>query len=153
ILTREGFATEEAGSAEEASERLARTPFDLLVTDLMLPGRNGVELIQEALAKYPEIVGIVMTGRGPIEAAVDAMRKGACDYLTKPFKLIELVTRVHNALRQRDLRFENQYLRSQLTDRYAFDNIIGSGPAMRQIFDLIQTVAPLNTTVLIQGET
>ncbi len=153
ILTKEGFEVDQAGSAEEALEKIAQTAYDVLVTDLMLPGKNGVELLEETLGKYPETVGLVITGNGSINTAVDAIRKGAFDYLTKPFKLIELAPRVRKGLRQRDLRFENQYLRSQLNDRYGFDNIIGSGRGMQKIFDLVQTIAALNTTVLIQGET
>ena len=80
-------------------------------------------------------------------------QKGAYDYLTKPFKLIELPPRVRKGLHQRTLRFENQYLRTQLEDRYSFDNMVGTGRSMKQIFDLVGTVAALNTTVLIQGET
>ncbi len=153
ILTHDGFEVEAAGSAEEASERLSQTPYDVLVTDLMLPGKNGVELLEETLAKYPETVGIVITGHASINTAVDAIQKGAYDYLTKPFKLIELPPRVRKGLNQRNLRFENQYLRTQLENRYAFESMIGTGRSMKGIFELVGTVAGLNTTVLIQGET
>ncbi len=153
ILTHDGFDVDSAGSAEEASEKISQTPYDVLVTDLMLPGKNGVELLEETLAKYPETVGIVITGHASINTAVEAIQKGAYDYLTKPFKLIELPPRVRKGLNQRNLRFENQYLRTQLEDRYSFDNIVGSGRSMKQIFELVGTVAALNTTVLIQGET
>ena len=153
ILTRDGFEVDSAGSAEEAAEKLSQTPYDVLITDLILPGKNGVELLEETLSKYPETVGLVITGHASIDTAVEAMKKGAHDYLTKPFRLIELPPRVRKALKQRDLRFENQYLRDQLEDRYAFDNIVGTGPSMKKVFELVGAVAPLNTTVLIQGET
>ena len=153
ILTLDGFEVDSAGSAEEAMEKMAATPYDVLITDLMLPARNGVELLEDTLAKYPETIGLVITGHASIETAVRAIKKGAYDYLTKPFKLIELPLRVRKGLRQRQLRFENQYLKRQLKERYAYDNIVGSGRSMKLIFDLIETIASLNTTVLIQGET
>ena len=111
------------------------------------------ELLEDTLAKYPETIGLVITGHASIETAVRAIKKGAYDYLTKPFKLIELPLRVRKGLRQRQLKFENQYLKRQLKERYAFDSIVGTGRSMKKVFDLIETIAALNTTVLIQGET
>ena len=130
-----------AGSAEEAAEKLSQTPYDVLITDLMLPGKNGVELLEEALSKYPETVGLVITGHASIDSAVEAIKMGAHDYLTKPFRLIELPLRVRKGLKQRDLRFENQYLRDQLKDRYSFDNIVGAGRSMKRVFELVEAVA------------
>jgi DNA-binding NtrC family response regulator len=153
MLTRDGFDVDAAASAEEASEKLSVDVYDVLLTDLRLPGKDGIELLEETLFKYPETVGVLMTGHGSISIAVDAIKKGAFDYLTKPFKLIELAPRIRKGLKQRDLRFENQYLREQLKERYSFGNIVGCGRSMKQIFELIETVARLNTTVLIQGET
>ena len=153
ILTHNGFDVDSAANSEEASEKLSQTPYDILLTDLMMPGKNGIELIEETLFRYPETIALLMTGHGSIDSAVEAIRKGACDYLAKPFKLIELVPRIQKGLKERDLRFENRYLREQLKDRYSFDSIVGSGRPMNQIFELIDTVAGLNTTVLIQGET
>ena len=153
ILTVEGFDVQAAASAEEALEMLSQTPFDVLVTDNQLPGKPGVELLEETLARYPETVGIVMTGFGTIETAVQAIKKGAYDYLSKPFKLVELSIVVRKGLKERRLRFENQYLRSQLKSKFSFDNIIGSGRSMARIFELVDTIAKLNSTVLIQGET
>jgi two-component system response regulator AtoC len=153
ILTVDGFDVRGVASAEEALEMLSQTPFDVLITDNNLPGKSGVELLEETLSRYPETVGIVITGFGTIETAVHAIKKGAYDYLSKPFKLVELSIMVRKGLKERTLRFENQYLRSQLKNKYAFDNIIGTGRGMARIFDLIDSVAGLNSTVLIQGET
>lgn len=89
LLTLEGFDVESAATAEEASEKLARTAYDVLVTDLMLPGKSGVDLMEETLVRSPETIVIMMTGYATIETAVDAMKRGAYDYLSKPFKLIE----------------------------------------------------------------
>lgn len=153
ILTVDGFDVHSAASAEDALEMLSQTPFDVLITDNNLPGKQGVELLEETLARYPETVGIVITGYGTIETAVQAIKKGAYDYLTKPFKLVELSIMVRKGLKERRLRFENQYLRNQLKSRFSFDNIIGSGRSMARIFELVDTIAGLNSTVLIQGET
>jgi DNA-binding NtrC family response regulator len=153
ILTLDGFDVDHAATAEEASEKLAQTAYDVLVTDHNLPGKTGVDLLEETLVRYPETIGIVITGYGTIETAVQAIKKGAYDYLTKPFKLVELPVMVRKGLKERQLRFENQYLRSQLKEKYGFDNIIGTGRSMKRIFELVDTVAGLTSTVLIQGET
>jgi len=153
ILTLDGFEVDAAGSAEEAAEELSHTVYDVLITDHNLPGKTGVELLEESLVRYPEIIGVVVTGYGTIETAVNAIKKGAYNYLTKPFKLVELSIMVRKGLKERQLRFENQYLRKQLDQKYGFDNIIGTGRPMKRIFELIDTIAGLNSTVLIQGET
>src|SRR5438552_2386581 len=153
ILTLDGFDVEQANSAEMAAEKLSQTPYDVLITDHNLPGKTGVELLEEMLVRYPETIGIIVTGYGTIETAVSAIKKGAYNYLTKPFKLVELPIMVRKGLRERQLRFENQYLKKQLNEKYGFNNVIGSGRAMNRIFELVDTIAGLNSTVLIQGET
>jgi two-component system, NtrC family, response regulator AtoC len=153
ILTLEGFEVDQAVSAEQAAEKLSQTAYDVLITDHNLPGRTGVELLEESLVRYPEIIGIIITGYGTIETAVTAIKKGAYNYLSKPFKLVELPVMVRKGLKERQLRFENQYLRKQLDEKYGFQNIIGGGRAMKRIFELVDTIAGLNSTVLIQGET
>jgi len=153
ILTLDGFEVDQAGSAEEAAEKLSQTAYDVLITDYNLPGKTGVELLEESLVRYAEIIGIVITGYGTIETAVNAIKKGAYNYLTKPFKLVELPIMVRKGLKERHLRFENQYLRKQLDEKYGFSNIIGSGRGMKRIFELVDTIAGLTSTVLVQGET
>jgi DNA-binding NtrC family response regulator len=153
ILTLEGFEVDHAASAEEAAEKLSQTPYDVLIADHNLPGKTGLELLEESLYRYPEIIGIIITGFGTIETAVNAIKKGAYNYLAKPFKVVELPIMVRKSLQERKLRFENQYLRKQLDEKYGFHNIIGGGRAMKSIFELVNTIAGLNSTVLIQGET
>ena len=136
-----------------AAEKFSQTPYDVLITDHNLPGKTGVELLEEMLVRYPETIGIIVTGYGTIETAVSAIKKGAYNYLAKPFKLVELPIMVRKGLKERQLRFENQYLKKQLNERYGFSNIIGTGRAMNRIFELVDTIAGLNSTVLIQGET
>jgi two-component system, NtrC family, response regulator AtoC len=153
ILTVEGFEVHGVGSAEDAQRMLSQTAYDVLITDINLPGQPGLELLEDTLGRYPQIVSIVMTGFGTVETAVQAIKKGAYDYLNKPFKLVELSIMVRKGLKERTLRFENQYLRNQLNNKYSFNNIIGTGRSMARIFELVNAVAGLNSTVLISGET
>ena len=152
-LTLEGFEVDAASSAEEATEKLSRTTFDVVVTDLMLPGKSGVVLLEETLARSPETIVIMMTGDATIETAVEAMKKGAYNYLGKPFKLIELPIMIRRGLKESNLRHENQYLHNQLQEKFSFHNIIGTGPAMHRVFELVEAVAGLTNTCLIEGET
>ena len=153
ILTLEGFEVDQAASAEDAVEKLSQTAYDVLITDHNLPGKTGVELLEESLVRYPEIISIIITGYCTIETAVTAMKKGAYNYLEKPFKLVEMPIMVRKGLKERQLRFENQYLRKQLDEKYGFQNIIGTGRAMKRTFELVETIAGLSSTVMIQGET
>src|SRR5262250_1388771 len=134
ILTVEGFEVDQAVSGEEAAEKLSQTAYDVLITDHNLPGKTGVELLEESLVRYPEIIGVVITGYGTIETAVNAIKKGAYNYLTKNSKLVKLPIMVSKGLKKRQLKFENQYLRKQLDEKYGFQNIIGAGRAMKRIF-------------------
>src|SRR5262249_15674800 len=108
ILTLEGIEVDQAVSAEEAGEKLSQTAYDVLITDHTVLGKSGVELLEESLVRYPKIIGIIITGYGTIETAVNAIKKGAYNYLTKPFKLVELPIMVRKGLKERQLRFENQ---------------------------------------------
>jgi DNA-binding NtrC family response regulator len=127
-LTVEGFEVDQAVSAEEAGEKLSQTAYDVLITDHNLPGRTGVDLLEESLVRYPEIIGIIITGYGTIETAVNADEKGAYNYLAKPSKVVELPMMFEKGFRSGSSRFENQYLRKQLDEKYGFNNIIGTGP-------------------------
>ncbi len=125
---------------------------DIVVSDLFMPEMDGLELLDVVSKKYPEIPIIMITAHGTIETAVEAMRKGARDYILKPLRLEEIVAKVETIAQLKSLQKENQMLRSNLTDKYNFDKIIGSNPKMLELFDLLKMVAPNNSTVLIQGE-
>jgi DNA-binding NtrC family response regulator len=152
-LVDRGFDVVQAANGEEALGRLAEFAFDIVITDLRLPGIDGGKVLEEALARYPDIIGIVVTGFGTVKDAVDAIKRGAADFITKPFQFDELAHVLDTALEQRRLRSENAYLRSQLEQRYRFDEIIGRSRPMRDLFHLLETVAPTNSTILITGET
>jgi DNA-binding NtrC family response regulator len=152
-LADHGFVVEQAGTGEQALERLSAFAFDILVTDLRLPGIDGREVIEAALGRYPEIIPIVITGYGTVKDAVQAIKRGAADFITKPFQFDALLHVLHSALEQRRLRSENAYLRSQLEERYRFDGLVGRSAIMRDLLQLLETVASTSSTVLITGET
>jgi DNA-binding NtrC family response regulator len=152
-LADHGFAVEQAASGEQALERLAEFAFDIVVTDLRLPGVDGRKVIEAALDRYPDIIPIVITGYGTVKDAVDAIKQGAADFITKPFQFDAFLHVLQSALEQRRLRSENAYLRSQLEDRYRIDGLIGRSRVMRDLFQLLETVAATSSTVLITGET
>jgi DNA-binding NtrC family response regulator len=152
-LTDGGYDVQEAGSAEDALAQLADFAFDIIITDLRLPGIDGSELVEAAVARYPDIIAIVVTGYGTVKDAVEAIKRGAADFVSKPFQIDELVHALNSALEQRRLKSENAYLRAQLDERYRFEGIIGKSRPMAQLFQLLETVAPTSSTILISGET
>jgi DNA-binding NtrC family response regulator len=152
-LAERGFEVQQAASGEAALEKLADFAFDIVLTDLRLPGIAGSEVLQSALERYPDIIAIVITGYGTVKDAVDAIKQGAADFISKPFQFDELLHVIDSALEQRRLRSENAYLRAQLEQRYRLDGIIGRSAAMRDLFHLLETVAQSSSTVLITGET
>src|SRR6185503_5996378 len=143
------FIVEQAGSGEEALQRLTDFAFDILITDLRLPGIDGAKVIESALERYPEIIAIVITGYGTVKDAVEAIKQGAADFITKPFQFDALLHVLNSALEQRRLRSENAYLRSQLDQRYRIEGLIGTSRVMRDLYHLLETVAATSSTVLI----
>ncbi len=148
-----GFEVQQASSGEQALDKLAEFAFDVLLIDLRLPGIGGDEVLQAALERYPELIAIVITGYGTVKDAVGAIKQGAADFISKPFQFDELLHVIESAFEQRRLRSENAYLRAQLEQRYRLDGIIGRSPVMRDLFQLLETVAQSSSTVLITGET
>src|SRR5216117_3735812 len=152
-LTDRGYHVEQADSGETAVERLADFAFDIIVTDLRLPGIDGSAVVEAAVERYPHIIAIVVTGFGTVKDAVEAIKRGAWDFVSKPFQIDELLHVLDSAIEQRQLKSENAYLRSQLEERYRFEGIVGKSRAMARVFQLLETVAPTNSTILITGET
>ena len=152
-LTDQGFAVEQADSGEQALDRLAEFAFDIIITDLRLPGIDGRKVLDAALARYPEIIAIIITGFGTVKDAVEAIKQGASDFITKPFQFDALLHVLNSALEARRLKSENAYLRSQLEERYRIDGLVGRSKVMRDLFQLLEIVAATSSTVLITGET
>src|SRR5450631_2700356 len=148
-----GYQIQQADSGEDAIARLADFAFDIVVTDLRLPGVGGSAVLEAAVGRYPDIIAIVVTGYGTVKDAVEAIKRGASDFINKPFQIDELLHVLDSAIEQRRLKSENAYLRSQLEERYRFEGIIGKSRPMARLFQLLETVAPTNSTILITGET
>jgi DNA-binding NtrC family response regulator len=145
-----GFEVDGAASAEQALPLVGQA--NLAITDLRLPGMDGIQFIKHMQARGAQAAVIVMTAHGSVEIAVEAMKLGAADFIQKPFSLDHLATVVEKVIAVQALRDENRRLRDELDDRYQFDNIIGRSAAMRDIFQTIERVAPTRATVLLAGE-
>jgi DNA-binding NtrC family response regulator len=152
-LGEHGYEVEQASTGEQAIEQLAEFAYDIVVADLHLPGVDGTRVLEAALARYPDIVGLIITGYGTVKDAVEAIKRGAADFVTKPFQFDELLHALQTALERRRLKSENAYLRSQLDERYKFEGLVGRSRAMRDLFQLLETVAVTGSTILIAGET
>jgi DNA-binding NtrC family response regulator len=152
-LGEHGFEVVEADTGERALEYLDQFAFDIVITDLRLPGIDGTRVIEAARERYPGIVAIVITGYGTVKDAVDAIKRGASDFIAKPFQFDELIHVLEKAIEQRRLTSENAYLRSQLEERYKFGGILGRSRPMQKLFQLLETVSRSNSTILITGET
>ena len=153
LLSDRGFEVQEAESGESAVALLADFAFDALVTDLRLPGLSGAAVIDAAIERYPNIVIVVVTGYGTVRDAVEAIKRGASDFVAKPFQIDELLHALNGALEQRRLRTENAYLRAALEAQHRFDGIIGKSRPMARLCHVLETVSGANSTILITGET
>ncbi|MEJ2097206.1 MAG: sigma-54 dependent transcriptional regulator [Deltaproteobacteria bacterium] len=148
-----GHFVEKAASAYEALEKLEKNPFDLLFVDIKMPGMDGIELLERIKADFPDTTVIIITAYGSIESAIEAMKKGASDYLLKPFKPDYLSLVMEKVLQQKALTSEYNYLKGRLEKITRFDNIIGQSSPMKAIFKLIPDIAASDASVLITGET
>ncbi len=153
LLTREGYDVKLASCGEEGLELARALPFDAAVVDIMMPGINGIETLDELRRLDEDLAVIIITAYASVESAISAMKSGAFDYITKPFKNEEVLVVIRNAMERRRLVHENRNLRQNIQERYhKFGNIIGRSPKMRQVFDLIIQAAPSRSSILIQGE-
>jgi DNA-binding NtrC family response regulator len=153
LLRSEGYEILEAGAAPLAIEVFEREKVDLAILDLNLGGGgSGLDLLGKMRDRDPELMGIIVTAYASVESAVEALRKGAYDYITKPFANDHLKAVVRNALAQKALFHENRFLRRELREKYRFESIIGSCDAMNQVFRMMQKVARTDSSVLITGE-
>ncbi len=155
FLAADGHRVSSAPLASEALRRMTAGDFadlDLVVSDLNMPEMTGIEFVSKFKELHPEIPVILVTAFGSIETAIEAIRRGAFDYTTKPFKLNEMSVTVERALRFHDLHLENKRLQQAVEQNHSFSRIIGKSPGMREVFDLIRRVAPANANILITGE-
>lgn len=162
ILSRKGFESQVAGNGQEALALCEQAEFDLILSDIKMPKMDGLELLktvreraqQPGGERWAEMAFIIMTAHGSVETAVDAMKNGASDYITKPFNSDEVLLVIKKVFEQKRLQDENKYLRGEVLDKYTAENvIISQSPKMQRIFDMIANVAQTDSTVLVQGET
>ncbi len=147
-----GYEIQEATSATDALERAGEGCFDVVLSDIRMPGKTGIEMVGEMRGLLPETPVVLMTAFGSIDSAVESMRAGAFDYITKPFEPDAVVLTIERALERRALEEENRRLRRALDQTSSFGDLIGESPAMREIFALIKKVAHSSSSVLISGE-
>jgi two-component system response regulator HydG len=152
VLTADGYEVQQANDGQEAINSVEERFYDLILMDVRMSRVSGIEALKKIKELSPGIPVIIMTAYASVSTAVDALKSGAYDYLTKPLDIEELKILVSKALRQRQLEQENVYLRERLGDRFDFSNIIGRSSAMRDLFETVALVAPTEATVLIAGE-
>ncbi|MEW6455779.1 MAG: sigma-54 dependent transcriptional regulator [Acidobacteriota bacterium] len=152
ILKSEGYEIEISKTEKEAFEKHKRSYFDVVLLDLMIPGSDGIRILEKLRKIDPHLIVIIMTAYASIESAIKSMKLGAYDYIQKPFKNEELLILIEKGLEKRRLEVENIRLKEELKKKYSFNDIIGKSSSMQKIFDLIQSVASTKATILIQGE-
>lgn len=152
ILSQEGYDVEGVESGKKALKAIEKNGFDVLLTDLKMPEMNGMELYERTLPLHPEMKTIVMTAYSSVKDAVDAMKRGVYEYLTKPLDLDELFVILEKAIGEQKLMRENVELRKRVKSTYSFENIVGKSAAMQQIYGTIEKVAKTHSTILIRGE-
>ena len=152
ILEEEGYEVEIALSGKEAFEKMKAHPFDIVITDLKMPGIGGMEILRTFRKEYPDSIIIMITGFSTVETAVEAMKLGAFDYIPKPFTPDEVSIVVKKAIEKKSLMLENIYLRQELQEKYGFHNIVGKSKKMQEIYRIIAKVAMTDSTVLITGQ-
>ena len=153
ILQKEGYEIVTSKDGREALQKVEEENFDLVLTDMKMPGLSGIDLLKKIRESDKEIPVIMITAYGTVETAVKAMKEGAYDYLLKPFEKDEMKIIVANALKMKTLVRENRYLRGELEEKYKLDNVIGKSSQMQEIYKILREVANTKATVLIQGET
>ncbi len=152
MLKKEGYEVTTAEDGLRAKDILSKKSFDMVISDMQMPNVTGIELLKHVKESYPDVVFMMITAFGTTETAVDAMKMGAYDYVTKPFKIDEVRLNISNALRSKNLETEVRVLKKELVKEYSFQNMIGNSAAMHTIFDLVKRVSQAPTNVLVTGE-
>lgn len=152
MLKKEGYKVSLASNGEEVVKMIEKDIFDLVLLDIRMPKLDGISALKKIKSVSPETVAIMITAYASADSAIQAMKEGAYDYITKPFKVDEIKLIIQNALEKKQLQKENRLLKQVVKERYHFDNIIGQSPKMLDLYDLMEKVSPTKTNVLITGE-
>ena len=151
VLKTEGYICTEAENGEKAIEKIEASNFDIIISDIVMPRVDGMKLLEKSLQISPSTLIVLMTAYASIETAISALRKGAADYLLKPIEFDEVIMRVKQLLKQKQLILENKLLRQQIDKRFNFNNIIGQSKSMQEIYGMIKQISTAPTNVLITG--
>jgi two-component system response regulator PilR (NtrC family) len=152
MLRKEGYEVTTVEDGQKAIDMLKKKSFEMVISDLQMPKVTGIELLKHVKESYPDLLFMLITAFGTTESAVEAMKMGAYDYLTKPFKIDEVRINLQNALKSKTLETENRSLKKELQKEYSFQNLVGNSDTMHRVFDLIKRVSQSPTNVLITGE-
>ncbi len=152
VLEEEGFSVTAVGDGRDAIDAVMKRPFAVAILDIQMPGCDGISALRETVALRPETRVIMVTAYGSVEMAVEAIKLGACDYVMKPVRFDEMLTRIRQQLRYLELEAENQELREELNGRFDISQIIGETLVMKNVFETVRKVAPTRSNVLITGE-
>ncbi len=152
MLRKEGYEVTCVEDGKQAADILKKKTFDMVISDLQMPNMTGIELLKHVRETYPDLIFMMITAFGTTESAVEAMKMGAYDYITKPFKIDEVRINIANALRSKNLEVENRTLKKELEKEYSFQNLVGNSEAMHKIYSLVKRVSDSPTNVLITGE-
>lgn len=151
VLREEGYQCATAPNGAVAIEALKEHSFDILITDLKMPGADGIQVLEHALQRSSDMLTIIITAHASVETAIQALRKGAADYILKPLDFDEVILRIENLLKQKNLMQENKYLREQIDQKFNFNHIIGESPAMKEVYKMVERVSDATSNILITG--
>lgn len=151
VLEEEGYQCTRAGNGKEAIQELKEQTFDIIITDLKMPGADGIDVLEAALKHSSETLTIIITAHASVETAIQALRKGAADYILKPLDFDEVILRIENLIKQKKLIRENNYLREQIDQKFNFNHIIGESEAMKEVYRMVKRVSNASSNVLITG--
>lgn len=152
VLEDEGYNCTAVKDGQEAIDAIDKASYDIIVTDLKMPKTDGIEVLEYALKHSSDTLTIIITAHGTIETAIQALRKGAADYILKPLEFDEVLIRIQNLLEQKSLAQENKYLREQIDKEYNFNHIIGESSAMKEVYKMVERVSQATSNVLITGQ-
>ncbi|MGE5846628.1 MAG: sigma-54-dependent transcriptional regulator, partial [Ignavibacteria bacterium] len=152
VLKKEGYTVEEAGNGKSALDKLLQEPFDLVITDLEMPVMKGIRLLEEIKKLNIQTSVIIITAYGSLDTAISALRAGASDYILKPIEFDEILIKIKRLFEIKELLLENQVLRKEIQRNYDFENLVGKSPQIMNIYDMVNTVAETDSTVLISGK-
>lgn len=152
VLKKEGYIVEEAENGKAAYDKIVESSFDVMITDLEMPGMKGIQLIEEIQKLSIQTAVMVITAYGSLDTAISALRNGASDYILKPIEFDEILFKIKKLLEIKDLLTENRILKKEIQRNYDYENIVGKSPLIKNIYEMIETVAETDSTVLVTGK-